>query len=618
MKLRQVRIRNFRCFRDEVAIDLSDFTVLIGKNDAGKSAVLQALALFFDEYKADGDDASINGDKTNMRITCEFDDLPESIVIDAQNATNLTAEHLLNSSGRLEIHQVFNGSLKSPKRTGIFAKAVHPVSSSYADLLYLKNAELKARAQELGVGLAGVDLRANAALRAAILGAAEDLHMKDTEVDLDREDAKNIWNALQRQLPIFAVFYSDRKSSDQDDEAQDPMKTAIAEALREMNSELDRVTSHVKDQVVEIARATVEKMREMDPALARELNPRLGQPNWASAFKVSLFDEDYIPVNKRGSGVRRLILLNFFRAKAEKRLQLDGAPGIIYAIEEPETGQHPNNQKLLMRAFRELSEQPGCQLVLTTHTPVLIRDVSLEDLRYIDASDVHRRRIRLGDEETYRDIARALGVIADHDVRVFIGVEGVNDIEFLKNIAKVLIDEGENVPDLTALEDGGELLFVPLGGSSLASWTHRLASLNRPEFHLFDRDEQPPVNSRHQSTADLMNARTGVTAVLTGKREMENYLHPDAIHDALGVRVAHSDFADIPDLVAAQLHALNAGQGNWSEVDKEVRRKKVSAAKRRLNSEAALAMTSSRLDEIDPDRDVRGWLATIQTMLAAE
>jgi predicted ATPase len=40
--IKQVQIKNFRCFRD-VTVDLEPFTVLIGKNDTGKSTLLEAL-----------------------------------------------------------------------------------------------------------------------------------------------------------------------------------------------------------------------------------------------------------------------------------------------------------------------------------------------------------------------------------------------------------------------------------------------------------------------------------------------------------------------------------------------------------------------------------------------
>ncbi|MDP0590091.1 MAG: AAA family ATPase [Candidatus Endonucleobacter bathymodioli] len=61
-----------------------------------------------------------------------------------------------------------------------------------------------------------------------------------------------------------------------------------------------------------------------------------------------------IPINKRGSGVKRLILLNFFRAEAERRQNENNVPSIIYDIEEPETSKHQNHQRKLIEAFIEL------------------------------------------------------------------------------------------------------------------------------------------------------------------------------------------------------------------------------------------------------------------------
>lgn len=615
MKLARLRIRNLRCYQEETSIDFDDFTAFVGQNDAGKSTVLDALALFFDEYKPDGDDASIAGDKKDLRVICEFCDLPDEIIIDADHPTSLAAERLLNADGRLEIHRIFSGQNKTPKQSAIYAFAQHPSTPNYDDLLYLKRVELKTRAEELGVDLTGVDERINSALRKAIWDSSGDLALQTREIDLEKEDAKKIWGVLSKQLPVFAVFHSDRKSTDQDEEAQSPMKSAVDAAIRAKQADLDQIAEYVQREVKGIARETVEKIREMDPELAGALNPRFAKPNWSKVFGISLTDDSQIPINKRGSGVRRLVLLNFFRAQAERRLAEKDAPGVIYAIEEPETSQHPKNQKLLVSALRELSEQPGCQVIITTHTPVLVRDLPINSLQYIERAAAGPK-VHSGDEDTCRRVAKALGVLPDHSVRLFIGVEGVNDIDFLRTMSRILLAAGENVLDLEGLEQQGHIVFIPLGGSSLSLWTHRLAGLNRPEFHLFDRDEAPPADPPYQAAADEINARDSAVAVLTGKKEMENYIHPDAIADALGISVQFSDFDDVPDLVAEQLHILNKGKGAWADIDPEKRKKKVSRAKRRLNCAAVQAMSIARLDAIDTKGDVRHWFAEIGRLYA--
>ncbi len=613
MRLKRLRIRNYRCYQAEISVTFEDLTALVGRNDSGKSAILDALGMFFGEYTPDADDASIGGEKTDMAVICEFDELPDSLLIDADRRVSPATEWLLNARGDLEIHRIFNGALQKPKLTRTFLVAHHPTAENYADLLYLKNRDLKGRAEELGLDLAAVDQRVNSELRQAIWRSAAELNPREIDIDIDKEDAKKIWTALSKQLPLFALFHSDRRSTDQDEEAQDPLKKAVDEALQAQEAALEDLTAFVRTQVLGIARATVEKLREMDPALAQELNPRFTKPNWAKVFSISLTDESQIPVNKRGSGVRRLILLNFFRAKAEKRLADGEAPGIIYAIEEPETSQHPRNQRILLAALRELSEQPGCQVVFTTHTPVLIRDLPLSSLKHVSADGTGARTVLEDQPDTYSTIAASLGVITDHDVRLFIGLEGVNDIDFLLNIAEVLRAGGEDILDLRSLESQNRVVFIPVGGSNLTLWTHRLAGLNRPEFHLYDRDEQPPQVSAHQAAVNAILAR-GATALLTGKREIENYLHRDAIAASLGVNIAYTDFDDVPDMVAEAIHTAGGGQDPWNVLDEEKKRKKVSRAKRRLNTEAVAAMTPALLTAIDAQNDVRGWLTEIRRL----
>jgi len=616
MRLKRVRIRNFRCFQDEVAIDLDDITAFVGANDAGKSTIFEALALFFDEYNPDADDASIQGDKADMRVVCEFEQLPSSLVLDATASTDLAVEHLLNANGRFEVHKVYNGSLKSPKLTATVALANHPTQDGFHDLLALKISELKQRAKQLDVDLTDVDTKVNTQLRRAIWAAATDLQIQSVEVPLDAEGAKKIWDQVRKQLPAFALFHSDRKSTDQDEEAQDPMKAAVAEALKAKQAELDTIAQHVEAEVRAIAEQTLAKLKEMDPTLASQLNPRFSTPSWAKVFSISLTDDAEIPINKRGSGVRRLILLNFFRAKAEQKAKEKDAPGVFYAIEEPETSQHPKNQKLLIRAFEELSEQDNCQIIISTHNPLLASLLPTSSLRYVEKLPDKKRNIHAGGDETSELVRSALGILPDNNVELFVGVEGVNDINFLKNISEVLRTGGEDVLDLAALEDVGKVVFVPVGGSNLKLWVSRLEGLNRPEFHLFDRDVPQGQPAPYQSTVDEINERNGCTALLTGKLEMENYVHPDAIaavYEGLAMNPGADD--DVPLLVAQAVHGLAPDANPWEELDDDKKSKKVSRAKQRLNAEAVVRMTPAMLDEVDSDGDVRGWLAQMAAMM---
>jgi len=620
MKLKRLRLRNFRCFKEEISIDFEDITALVGKNDAGKSTLMEALNIFLNDIDPDKDDASKKGDPRDLTIICEFTELPDEVILDDANPTKLTTEFLLNAEARLEIHKFYSGELQKPKCKSIQAHAIHPTINGAKDLLQLKNSDLKTRAQELGIDLEGVDQRVNAQIRARIRDHFDNLNRAPSMIPLNEDNAKKIWTELRKYLPAFALFKSDRTSTDQDPEAQDPLKAAVKEAVKAKEIELAAITEYVRSEVQEIANLTLEKLREMDPTLATQLNPTFTSQKWDSLFKASITSDDDIPINKRGSGVRRLILLNFFRAKAEQLTKGTGHATVIYAIEEPETCQHPNNQRMLLRALSDLSSE--AHVIVSTHTPMLARALPDSSLRYIDILDDNRRKIMTGGPETNEIFARSLGVLPDNTVKLFIGVEGPNDITFLQTISKTLRNDGSDIPDLEKMELDGEVIFFPFGGSNLALWSSRLERLNRPEFHLCDRDIAPPASARYQGHVDEVNARENCRACNTLKKEIENYLHKDTIiaaYEELGINLTimanFDSFDNIPQKVAQMVHEASDSPKAWNELTKEEKEKKESKAKRLLCSRGPKYMNRTLLHEIDPDGDLLQWFDDIKDIL---
>ena len=610
-------MQNFRCYRDEVVIDLDDMVVLVGRNDSGKSSLFDALAVFFSERPTiEREDCCVHTDDMLVRITCVFSDMPTSIVIDAQHSTNLGSEYLLNSEGCLEITKVYDCGLARPKVPTVNVRALHPTAENFNDLLMLSNTALKQRARNLQVDLSEVNQTVNAEIRRAIWSQTDELAEQEVEIEVKGEVGK-IWAQLKKSLPVFALFKADRPSTDQDAEAQDPMKAAVKEAIKAQEETLDSIAESVKAQVQEIANLTVEKIREMSPELASQLTPRVSNKNWDSLFSVSLTDDEDIPINKRGSGTRRLVLLNFFRAKAESEAQGSGT-GLIYAIEEPETSQHPHNQVMLAGALEELVETSECQVFVSTHTPVLARRFNQNALRLVARNGVNSNVRHGKEEETIRDIVESLGVLPDHNVKAFLGVEGRNDINFLKMISKALQDVDVGIPDLGFEEDVGRLVFIPLGGSNIDLWTSKLQDFNRPEFYLMDRDDPPPLRPRYHEFAERITRRQNCIAWTTKRKELENYIHPDVIKCSYpGYSGKGDDFEDVPELMAQAVHEASESTEPWDVVkgDHKKLSKKVSSAKRRLNDEFASRMTADLLSSIDPEDELKGWLKQIGSAL---
>lgn len=613
MRLLSVSIENFRSYKERVTVNVGDFTALMGRNDVGKSTILEALEVFFNNtlVKIDQSDPCVHNEGKIVEIGCVFDLYPDSLTLDANSVTTLEAEHLLNKQGQLEIVKRFNCATKTPKEE-VFARANHPTADTLADLLQLKNAALKTRARDVNVDLdAGVDQRSNAALRRAIRATVGDADRAERLIPLSDEDGKKVWDQLQKNLPAFALFQADRPSKDDDPEIADPMKIAVAAAVREVEADLEAIKLRVQQSAMEVAQRTLAKLQEMDPGLARQLTPSFkAEPKW-DGFKLSLTGDDQIPINKRGSGVRRLILLNFFRAEAERKRGDTKTQRVIYAVEEPESSQHPDNQIMLVKALIALADDPDTQVMMTTHVPAIASLVPTESVRFVTRNEAGHPQVEEGADGVLERVAASLGVYPDKRAKVAVYVEGPHDVSFLGHVSKLYCAHDPALVDVTT---DHRIAFIPTGGGNLKHWVERqyLANAGMIEVHIYDRDTQvAPKYGDHVNTVNSRNTRD--IAFLTQRREMENYLHPACI----GVEFQYpttptfTEWCDVPALVAAHVHVASGAPAPWDQLDPEKQGKKQSRAKIRLNNAVASSMTLAHLREVDADHEMLGWFQAI-------
>lgn len=251
-----------------------------------------------------------------------------------------------------------------------------------------KNAELRRIISDEDIECG--NLIVNSGMRKTIWRKFEDdLRLADVEIDVQKEDAKKIWDKLSIYLPVYSLFQADRKNHDGDNEVQDPLREAVKQILsdNELAQMLSHVAASVEEKLREVSTRTLDKLREIDPSIASSLNPVIPSAanlKWQDVFKgVSISGDEDIPINKRGSGVKRLVLLNFFRAEAERRFLNCDNTGVIYAIEEPETSQHTANQKVLIEALKILANAENTQVIMTTHSAFLVKQMSFSSLRLI-------------------------------------------------------------------------------------------------------------------------------------------------------------------------------------------------------------------------------------------
>lgn len=217
MKLYSLTLKNFRGYRNETTVLFDDLTAIVGKNDIGKSSILEAFDIFCNGsnavHKLEKTDINVEAlaaGETDIEITAEFTDFPATVVIDATNQTSLADEYLLTVDGRLKVKKVYPNAGKEK----IYIIANHPTQADCVDLITLKQKDLKKKVEDLGLDC---DKTKNAEMREAIrnyYAVQGDLLLQEVAIESTKENVKDIWSKLNDYLPVFSLFVSDRTNNE--------------------------------------------------------------------------------------------------------------------------------------------------------------------------------------------------------------------------------------------------------------------------------------------------------------------------------------------------------------------------------------------------------------------
>ncbi|MCK4442615.1 MAG: ATP-binding protein, partial [Sulfurovaceae bacterium] len=496
MVIKSLILKNFRAYKNIVVDFDSNMNVIVGQNDIGKSTILEALDIFFGQkvIKIDVDDLNNNVKEKEISIEVKFE-------LTKEDAKKLKLEYFLNMDNDLEIHKKFK----------------------------IKNTTKKLK-EEFFCQISTKDLEAKKAPKIMKEIYEDKVLNNNHKIKLDSYNKNKIF----KTLPIYYLFQSDKVNKDTDKDIQKILKQTTKKLEEKFQIKIEELKKELEEKLEGIGKNTLEKMEEIGLDTPNSIIPKVIPKNLDSFFSFNLESED-IPLNKRGSGFRRMITLNYLRAEIENDNE---NKNIIYAIEEPETAQHPNNQKKLMESLIELSKKENYQIIITTHIPeiakmanennlILIKKdkkflAKLKKIKFYHSQkqlilkDFNYKWIELykksknsdenliieNTENKLNSIIETLGILPNinikniQKVKVVVCLEGYTDIEFLKNINKN-IEEFNKIVDL----EDDSILTVFLGGSALQHYINYnyLDKLDIPQVHIYDSDyNQRDTNIHYQ------------------------------------------------------------------------------------------------------------------------
>jgi putative ATP-dependent endonuclease of OLD family len=540
MYISKISIKNFRGIKFQV-LEFTKFNSLIGKNDCGKSTIINAINFFFNDEKA-------NSNKDFNKYISENKNIIIEVEISEYNFLDLKP-YLVDKkdTGFDEVVQdyVIGGVLKVKKvwefsdKAEISGKCFLLVNSFkdydiYGSVINLKKwlKELELEVPVDGVG-GNSDAEKQSVIRTHLL--SKDYKRKQIEIELRAKDLSN----LKRCLPEVKLFRADQSIETTTVEFKKTFSTEVKNviATQKENSTLEVIETEIKKKIEEESIEIKEFMRQHISDLKElKITPNF---DWVKGVEITDVeikldgDESLIPLENKGSGYRRLFMVGRLRYLAKK----DESKNIIYLVEEPETFLHPSAQDEMRDSLIDLSESN--QIFITTHSPIFTGATKADGLILCTKENSELKYEKSPDEDFLIKIAKEIGVKPTHNIldnyETIIFVEGNNDRKFLE-ISSSRLNKVLNDNKIAIIDGGGESLnnFIDI---------KYFEKLDKKMFLIIDSDIYDPeqiksektqksLNDKIQKNIDLQNKfneKTKAKCFILKKKNIDNYYHPSAI-----------------------------------------------------------------------------------------
>lgn len=503
MKLTKVRITEFQSIQDSTEFAIGDVTCLVGKNEAGKTALLKALYRLNPIIESDGDfDATSDYPRRDL---IDYEGQVDNG--DREPAQVIQATYNLGSEDIAAVEEVFGCECLQDKPIALTLEKGYSNELTFNGLSVNSEAALKHLVHTTDLP---ISLR-NQLLNQTTTEAMVEILQNGGELT---ESSQNLMESLQEisgkefshvvfnqilyhRIPKFLYFdeYYQMKGQDNIDalrgrvenntleEADHPLLGLIDLAGLNLNlltdprrtvaliARLEAAASQLTDKVLKYWSQNKHLLMKFDirPALPED------PPGMTEGTNVwgLVYDTKHMVSTELGTRSRGFIW--FFSFLAWYSHLRKEQKNIILLLDEPGLSLHAKAQKDLLRYF-EKELKPYHQVIYTTHSPFMVDPTRFDRVRIVQDRSLEPDSDDLPEEQQgTKVITEVLDATPDslfplqgalgYEIHqtLFIGpnnlvVEGTSDLLYIQTISDVLIVQGRE--GLSS-----DWTITPVGGS---------------------------------------------------------------------------------------------------------------------------------------------------------
>lgn len=482
MDYSSLRIKKYKLFEEVFLLDLKRVNIIIGKNNSGKSSLIDAISAAYDEN--------------------EFAKLEKEI-----------GELIASTAVSIEmVEAVFRG----------YSGIGRWNPTNYATAV---------EGKEIGFRITGKTVSFSGSIKVEL--------MSDDKLI---NELKSHWpSGLRiveetRNQTCFRRMNAERDIVPEHtlEDGLSPTGEGATNLMRRILSESNYDESTIEIELLNALNSIFQSDGEFESIRIQQINGESG-----GIWEVFLQEkgQQRIPLSKMGSGLKTIILI---------LLNLLVIPGLskktrfVYAFEEIENNLHPALQRRVFDYLYKYAVDNETTIFITTHSHVAINcfyDKDEASLYHIEKKDNKATVYRI---ESYLDKAK---ILSDLDVKAsdilqsngIIWVEGPSDRVYIKRWIELLTDN--------EFEEGKDYQFLYYGGRLLSHYSAEeetdlisILTTNRNAAIVIDSDKINRQTSLNNTKKRIIGefSRLNMFSWVTKGKEIENYIPVSAIRNMLG------------------------------------------------------------------------------------
>jgi AAA15 family ATPase/GTPase len=492
MQLVSFTVSNYRSITSAKQVALTNYSVMVGANNEGKSNILHALTL-------------------GMDIIESFKDV---VVKDSLGRIRIARPGVLGRDSGYDWRRDFPIAQQSSTKKDLSTEILLEFS--------LTQEENESFLTEIGSKLNGT------------LPIQIKLSKSDTDLTIVKPGRGS--NVLNRKTNKVADFISRNLSFEYipavrtSESSEEVLINLISKELSSL--EIDKEYREAIDKIAKIQEPLLQKLSDsvtktISSFLPSVVDVHIDMPQDARyralrrGLRIVVDDGNRTPLERKGDGVKSLVALALMRYASDSATK---SAHSIVAVEEPEAHLHPQAIHELRDVLLKLAEKS--QVILTSHSPLFVNPAKLK-------STIVVRDNKASVASNIEEVRDVLGVRLSDNLRsafLVAIVEGDDDVIILKAILN------DRYPELKEAIENGTIVFDALGGASNLSYKIRMYRSSATMVQCFlDDDEAGNAGVSKAKEAHLISIADYNQIIVSGQKEaeLEDVLDPKKYKDAM-------------------------------------------------------------------------------------